>query len=354
MTWEKAHIIINGQTIEASAPDIISASRSTDIPAFYADWFFHRLETGYSVWRNPFNGQKSYISYQNTRFIIFWSKNPKPLLPYLPSLKERGIGCYIQFTLNDYEKEGLESGVPPLAERIETFKALSETLGKEAVIWRFDPLILTDSISVDTLLEKIERVGTEIHHYTEKLVFSFADIEPYKKVKAHMTKSGIVYHEWDTGTMEELAGRLNRLNRNKAWNLELATCGENLDLSKYAISRNRCIDGDLIVRLAWKDKKLMSAMGVTIQKMPSPALFDMPELPYGAILLPDNSYFASNHKKDPGQRVSCGCMAAKDIGEYNTCPHLCEYCYANSSKKAAIRNWEMHRQNPMAETITGK
>ena len=92
MTWKKANIIIDGRKMEIPAPDIISASRSTDIPAFYADWFFHRLETGYSVWNNPFNGKKSYISYQNTRFIVFWSKNPKPLLPYLPILKERGIG----------------------------------------------------------------------------------------------------------------------------------------------------------------------------------------------------------------------------------------------------------------------
>ena len=354
MTWKKTNIIIDGRKMEVPAPDIISASRSTDIPAFYADWFFHRLEAGYSVWNNPFNGGRSYISYRNTRFIVFWSKNPKPLLPYLPILKEKGIGCYIQFTLNDYDEDGLETGVPPLAERIETFKALSETLGKEAVIWRFDPLILTDSISVDTLLEKVERVGTEIHDYTEKLVFSFADIESYRKVKANMIENGIPYHEWDKRTMEKFAGKLAALNRDKGWNLELATCGENLDLGKYRISRNRCIDGDLIVRLAWKDKELMSAMGVAIQEISQPVFPDMDDLPYGAVLLPDNRYFISNHKKDPGQRISCGCMAAKDIGEYNTCPHLCEYCYANSSKEAAIRNWKMHRQNPAAETITGR
>ena len=106
-----------------------------------------------------------------------------------------------------------------------------------------------------------------------------------------------------------------------------------MDLGKYRISRNRCIDGDLIARLAWKDKELMSALGVIIQEMPSSAFYDMNDLPYGAVLLPGNKYFVSNHKKDPGQRASCGCMAAKDIGEYNTCPHLCEYCYANSSKK---------------------
>lgn len=350
MAWKKATVNINGRIMEVPAPDIISASRSTDIPAFYSDWFFHRLEAGYSVWNNPFNGQKSYVSYRNTRFIVFWSKNPKPLLPYLPTLKKRSIGCYIQFTLNDYEEDGLEAGVPSLKERIETFKTLSEMLGKEAVIWRFDPLVLTDRISIDTLLQKIERIGTEIHGFTEKLVFSFADISSYRKVKANMDRSGILYREWDKTAMEEFTGKLAGLNRDKGWKLKLATCGENINLGKYRVSRNRCIDGDLITRLAWKDKALMAAMGVTVQKMPS----DMNVLPFGAVMLPDNKYFVSNHRKDPGQRAACGCMSAKDIGEYNTCPHLCEYCYANTSKEAATGNWEMHRKNPIAETITGK
>lgn len=340
--------------MEVPAPEIISASRSTDIPAFYADWFFHRLEVGYSVWNNPFNGMKSYISYRNTRFIVFWSKNPKPLLPYLPVLKEKGIGCYVQFTLNDYEEDGLETGVPPLAERIETFRVLSETLGKEAVIWRFDPLVLTDNISIDTLLGKIEHVGAEIHNHTEKLVFSFADIDSYKKVKANMTGSGIPYREWDKNSMEEFAAGLSGLNRERGWKLELATCGENLDFGRYGISHNRCIDGDLIVRLAWRDKELMKAMGITVCEMPAWDFFDMNDLPYGSVMLPGNRYFISNHRKDPGQRTACGCMTAKDIGEYNTCPHLCEYCYANTSKETATANWRMHRQNPTAETITGR
>ena len=354
MSWKKTTINIGGRVVKVPAPDIISASRCTDIPAFYADWFFYRLKVGYSVWNNPFNRKKSYVSYQNTRFIVFWSKNPKPLLPYLPILKEMGIGCYVQFTLNDYEEDGLEPGVPPLTERIETFRSFSETLGKGAVIWRFDPLILTDNVSIDILLEKIERVGTEIHGYTEKLVFSFADIESYKRVRANMTDSGIPYREWDKRLMEEFAGRLSVLNRQKGWGLELATCGENLDLSRYRISCNRCIDEDLIIRLAWKDKKLMSAMGVTVQKMPDAVFFDMNEFLSGAVLIPNEGYFISRHRKDPGQRPFCGCMAAKDIGEYNTCLHFCEYCYANASRVRVLRNWEMHQQNPMAETITGK
>jgi hypothetical protein len=100
----------NGEAVKAQAPIIVSASRSTDIPAFYANWFFHRLKVGYSAWTNPFKGVKSYVSYQDTRFIVFWSKNPRPLLQHLDYLKERNIGCYIHYTLNDYEKEGLERG----------------------------------------------------------------------------------------------------------------------------------------------------------------------------------------------------------------------------------------------------
>lgn len=152
---EKTSLILeNGSAVQAACPVIVSASRSTDIPAFYTDWFFHRLKTGYSVWTNPFNGVKSYVSYAKTRFIVFWSKNPLPLLPYLDTLREKNIGCYIQYTLNNYEAEGLEPGVPPLERRIDTFLKLSAHLGKQAVIWRFDPLVLTDSVSVELLLEK--------------------------------------------------------------------------------------------------------------------------------------------------------------------------------------------------------
>ena len=92
--WHKIEIQSeNGQMTEAQAPVIVSASRSTDIPAFYADWFFHRLKVGYSAWTNPFNGVKSFVSFEKCRFIVFWSKNPKPLLAHLDKLNERNIGC---------------------------------------------------------------------------------------------------------------------------------------------------------------------------------------------------------------------------------------------------------------------
>ena len=352
-TWSPTEIKIDGKLVKAQAPAIISASRSTDIPAFYADWFFKRLETGYSAWTNPFNGVKSYVSYDKTRFIVFWSKNPRPLLDYLHILEERNIKCYIQYSLNDYEAEGLEK-VPPLEKRIETFKLLVDRLGPGSVVWRFDPLILTDDISIDDLLCKVRNIGDKLKGYTEKLVFSYADISLYKKVKANLEKNGVPYHEWTTEQMEEFAEKLSVMNKERGWNYSLATCGEKIDIHKYGIEHNRCIDGDLITRLAWEDKELMDFMNIEVEDIPAPSLFGESELPNGAILLPNNHYFISKHKKDTGQRQYCQCMAAKDIGEYNTCPHLCEYCYANTSKAIAIANWKKHIDNPYAETITGK
>ena len=341
----------DGSLVMMQAPIIVSASRSTDIPAFYADWFFHRLQKGYSAWTNPFNGKMSYVSYNHTRFIVFWSKNPRPLLPYLHILKERNIKCYIQYTLNDYEKEKLEK-VPSLDYRIETFKLLVEQLGKGSVIWRFDPMILTDDITIDDLLKKVLWIGDQLKDYTEKLVFSYADIAIYKKVKHNLEVCGVPFHEWQVGQMEEFAYKLSKMNKERGWNYQLATCGERIDLSKFGILHNRCVDGDLITRLAWTDRELMNFMRVKIECTPEPEIFDNQTLPQGAILLPNNHYFISTHRKDRGQRQYCECMESKDIGEYNTCPHLCKYCYANTSKQLALQNWEKHQKNRFSETIT--
>lgn len=355
-SWSKSEIILdNGLKVQAQKPIIVSASRSTDIPAFYADWFLYRMkEKGYSAWTNPFNGVKSYVSYADTRFIVFWSKNPRPLIEtgLLDYLKERNIGCYVQYSLNDYETEGLEKGVKPLEYRIETFKMLVNRLGKGTVVWRFDPLILTDNINVYILLEKIKRIGNELKDYTEKLVFSYADILEYGKVERNLKKNGINYRVWTQEEMEDFASKLSTLNKQEGWDFTLATCGEKIDIEKYGIEHNRCIDGDLITRIAWKDKELMKFMKTNIQEL-TPSFFG-PEIPDDAIMIDKSHYFISTHKKDPGQRAACGCMAAKDIGEYNTCIHLCEYCYANTSKQSAKRNYETHCQNKYSETITGK
>lgn len=308
----------NGTEVLAQAPLIISASRATDIPAFYTDWFFRRLDKGYVRWRNPFSGQNSYVSFANTRFIVFWSKNPAPLLSHLSGLKERGIGCCIQYTLNDYEGERLEPNVPTLTQRIDTFHRFVDALGSGAVVWRFDPLILTDRITIDSLLEKIAHIADVLVGYTEKLVFSFADIESYKKVSRNLRHSGINYREWDEAAMREFASRLSTLNRDN-WNFRLATCAERIDLSEYGIEHNRCIDPELISRIAIDDTVLQN--------------------------------FLYNARTDSGQRKACGCILSKDIGSYNTCPHGCLYCYANTSPISASENYTKSIANPHIDSI---
>jgi hypothetical protein len=351
-TWDKELLPReNGEIVPMQVPEIISASRSTDIPAFYADWFFHRLKVGYSAWTNPFNGVKSYVSYKNARFIVFWSKNPKPLFDHLDYLVERKIGCYIQFSLNDYEDESLEQGVPPISERLDTFKRLVDNLGVGRVIWRFDPLILTDDIDIDKLLHKIEHIGDQLHGYTEKLVFSYADILGYRKVKTNLEKNNIIYHEWTEPQMLEFAKELSELN--KKWNYELATCGEKLSFE--GVAHNHCVDDNLIIRFAYNDKKLMEFLKVKTYPMPSADIFgEIPALSNDAIILPNGKYATHGNNQDKGQRLFCGCINSKDIGEYNTCPHLCEYCYANTSKEIAKQNYKLHQLNPYSESITGK
>ncbi len=350
-TWHKVPIQLEntGEWVEAQAPEIISASRSTDIPAFYADWFFHRLQKGYSAWINPFNGKKSYVSFQNTRFIVFWSKNPYPLLRHLDYLKQKELGCYIQYSLNDYEEDHLEKNVPKLDFRINTFKQLSQRLGAESVIWRFDPLMLTRDISLDSLLSKIERIGDRLMGYTEKLVFSYADIAIYSKVKNNLLNSGIEAIEWTEPQMREFAQRLNELNLQKGWGYELATCGEKIDLREFNVLANHCIDYGLIARIAHNDKVLMNFIGATVKTRQADLFGEYEPLPPNTIELSDGRYII----RDEGQREFCGCMKSKDIGQYNTCIHQCEYCYANTSKQLAMLNYSVHQKNPYKDTITG-
>lgn len=358
MVWKKTTIRLDsGASAEAQAPEIVSASRRTDIPAFYADWFFSRLKKGYSACINPFNGVRGYVSYANTRFIVFWSKNPRPLLPHLHELEERKVGCYVQYTLNDYGDEGLERGIPSFDERVDTFRLLAERLGKGRVVWRFDPLILADVLTPERLLAKIERVGDRLHGYTEKMVFSFADIRPYRKVRAGMARSRVSCREWTESGMRDFAERLADLNMSKGWNYELAACGEKPLFKEFGILPNRCIDDRLIIRFAWHDRVLTDFLGVEIMEREAALnLFGDPATMNGnALLLDDGIHYAvwTKDNRDKGQRPLCGCTASKDIGEYGTCPHLCDYCYANAGKETVRRNYARHKDNPEGETVSG-
>jgi DNA repair photolyase len=319
--WNKQEIKDNqGKIVQAITPVIISASRATDIPAFFSEWFINRLKEGYLIWTNPFNRkQRQYISLKDTRVVVFWSKNPYKLIPLLPELDNRNINYYFQFTLNDYENEKLEPNVINFKKRIDIFKSLSDKIGKDKIIWRFDPLILTDNISIESLLRKIEKIGNKIHNYTSKLVFSFADISQYRKVQRNLS-SVINYFEFETFHIEAISKELQELN--KHWKLDLATCAEIVDLEKYGIKHNRCIDDELMIKLFKEDNVLMNFLGY--KDKDEQGLFN---------ILP-----SKKNLKDKGQRKSCGCIVSKDIGHYDTCSHLCVYCYANSSKTAVINN----------------
>jgi DNA repair photolyase len=342
MKWEKLNITNeNGIEVEAQAPTIISASRATDIPAFYSKWLLERLKIGYLKWKNPFNGVPLYVTFRNTRLIVFWSKNPNPIIKYLDDIAEFIPNFYFQFTLNDYDEEKIEPNVLDVNKRIDIFIKLSEKIGSKKVIWRFDPCLLTNEIGVDELLKRIENIGNKLVNYTDKLVFSFADIKTYKKVQNNLRREHVNYLEFNERTMYELAEGLVKLN--SKWNYKLATCAEKIDLKKLGIEHNKCIDDDLIIDLFSEDKVLIDFLGIKVKNQAQSELF-----------ITDIKIEKTKDNKDKGQREFCGCIISKDIGEYNTCPHLCSYCYANTSSKLVLENWILHKKNPIKETIIGE
>jgi len=304
--WERLPIRIgNGELVEAVAPVIVSASRATDIPAFHADWFMARLRAGYVEWCNPFNPrQTQYVSFRKTRAVVFWSKNPAPLLPFLSEIESMGINYYFQFTLNDYEADGLEPGVPSLSGRLETFMRLAGRIGPERVVWRFDPLVLTDRVTVEVLLDRIGHLAGLLHAQTRKLVISFVDIERYRPVRRRLDRSGAGAREFTAEEMRFFAERLVALNAD--WGLELSVCAEQGELKGMAGSR--CIDGHLLASCFGNDAELMNFLG-------------------GGTLFPGDAP-VSSLLKHRGQRKACGCLVSKDIGVYGTCRHGCLYCYA--------------------------
>jgi len=284
-----------GVLTDVICPVIISASRVCDIPAFKSEWLIEQLKKSYTIWINPFNGKKHYVSFTKTRLIVFWTKNPAPLLGKLIDIDKFVNNYYFQYTLNDYTVEKIESGLPHLNFRIDTFKNLSETVGKNKVIWRFDPLILIGNQSVDNLISKIDYIGNQIYKFTNKLVISFADIEKYSRVKKRFEKNKIDNKKFSINNVLYLAKNLRKLNQK--WNLDISTCAENIDLSEYNIYPNKCIDDELIKSIFSHDKELVS--------------------------------YVNKAKKDRGQRQFCSCIISKDIGIYRNCNYNCIYCYAS-------------------------
>jgi hypothetical protein len=296
---QTSHGIYNG-----IAPVIISASRATDIPAFHLDWLFQRLREGYCVWRNPFNQQQQYISFRDLRAIVFWTKNPEPFLLRFDEVCGQAWTYYVQFTLNDYESEGFEPNLPLLEQRIKTFQELSRRIGKDRVIWRFDPILVSDGLLVEDIFERICFIGDRLAGYTDRLVFSFVDITNYVRVYRRLCRNPFHPRELVKAEMIRIADRL--AGQGEQWQMQLSACCEQIDLTCYGITPNRCIDPELLQRLAPKDQMLTD--------------------------------YLTQATKDKGQRKGCGCIVSKDIGQYETCPHHCVYCYANTSYQTVEQN----------------
>lgn len=259
---------------------IISASRRTDIPTYYAKEFIESIKRGYTFTC----GKRVSLLPQDVDCIVFWTKNPLPLMKYLNELKD--YNYYFQFTVTGYEQD-VETNVPSKGKVIiPTFKELSEKIGKEKVIWRYDPILLTDKYTKQEHIKRFSLIARELHNYTEKCIFSFFDFYSH----AIENTKGLGVKQFKRQNYEEIACELSKIARH--FGLKLETCAEYVDLSKYDISHAHCIDKDLIERITGKKLELY---------------------------------------KDPTQRKACGCCCSVDIGKYDTCKNGCKYCYANKN-----------------------
>ncbi|MHC1722854.1 MAG: DUF1848 domain-containing protein [Aminipila sp.] len=267
---------------------IISASRRTDIPNFYYDWFTNRLKERFVLVRNPMNYNqvsKIDLSPELVDCIVFWTKNPQPMLDKLNLLRD--YHYYFQFTLTSYGRD-VELNVPSKSKNvIDTFKRLSNQIGPERIIWRYDPILINKKYSQDYHLEYFEKIARQLEHYTEKCIFSFIDF--YPKIKTSLNEMGA--SGMDDYEKRTMAGTLQKIASQYGLNLE--TCAEDIDLSNIGINHGKCIDDVLIERIT----------GYPIAS-----------------------------KKDKNQRLECGCIESIDIGAYNTCGNGCKYCYANHSR----------------------
>lgn len=281
---------------------IISASRRTDIPALYPEWFMNRLVAGEVLVPNPYNRKKVTrvkLSPEVVDCFVFWTKNPEPMLPYLRMIDMLGYRYYFQMTITDYEKD-IEPGLPSTEESIATFLLLSERLGKERVDFRFDPILLTEKYNSSYHLEKFDTMCEWLHKYTTRCIFSFVDAykgSPYPEL----------LEEEKLRLAKGLAGIAEK------YNLPLYTCGEMIDLEEYGIHHGSCIDKAKIEKITG---------------------------------------YKLDVGKDHGQRKTCGCYESMDIGMYDTCIHGCRYCYATASLVSAKSRRALH--DPESPILIGQ
>ena len=277
---------------------IISVSRRTDIPAFYADWFYNRLRAGYVLVRNPMNlhsVSKVRLTADVVDGFVFWTKNPLPMARRLDELA--AYPYYFQFTLTGYEAD-IEPGVPDKRRvLVPAFKDLAVRIGKKRVIWRYDPIFFSVKYTPQYHLACFEALAAELHNSTERCVISFMD--SYRNTKRNAQQLGAI--ESSSEELYDFAGQLARIAAK--YGLKLQTCAESMDLTALGITPSACID-----------KALLEGIGG----------------------------FKLDVKKDANQRAECCCAASIDIGAYNTCPGGCLYCYANYNAPLVQTNIAAH------------
>ena len=283
---------------------IISASRRTDIPAFYHKWFMNRLREGFLLTRNPFNhNQISRVSLrkEDVEAIVFWTRNPSRLVPFLKEIDELGHKYYFQYTITGYPRT-IEKSVPNPYRAIKTFSELSDLIGAERVIWRYDPILLSNQVNLNEHKRLFLKIAQSLAGKTKKVVISFSDF--YKKTERNLKAvENLIYSDITDSKeqLDDLCYYMSSIANNNDMSIE--SCSEQIDTSSCGITHGKCID----------DRLLRDVFDIPVQS-----------------------------EKDKGQREECGCIKSVDIGMYNTCLHECAYCYATYNKKAAISNKEKH------------
>lgn len=266
---------------------ILSVSRRTDVPNYYSDWFLNRIKEGFLYVRNPMNAHQISridLSPEVVDCIVFWTKNPANMLNKLEALRD--YAYYFQFTLTGYGRD-VEPNLPDKRqELIATFRALSEKIGKEKVIWRYDPIFINERYTIAYHLKAFEEIAGRLAGYTERVVISFLDF--YTKTQRNMGALGI--KNLSDEELISLAGKLAQIASKH--HLTIETCAEKMDLGQVGIGHGSCIDQKLIEQL----------LGCSL-----------------------------TGKKDKNQRQECGCFESVEVGTYNTCLNGCRYCYANFS-----------------------
>lgn len=285
---------------------ILSVSRRTDIPNYYSDWFLNRINQGYLYVRNPMNPHqisKINLSPQVVDCIVFWTKNPEPMFSKLEELKD--YSYYFQFTMTGYGKD-IEPGMPHKRDHmIGVFQELSNKIGRERVIWRYDPILFNERYTPDYHLKAFTEIAEKLNGYTEKVVISFVD--SYAKIQKRMRE--IDESEISMAELTPFARALKGIA--EANHMSIGTCAENL--SACGIEHGSCIDQKLIER----------TIGCVVRG-----------------------------KKDRNQREVCGCMESIDVGAYDTCPNHCIYCYAIQKPEAVSERRKLY--DPKAPLLCGE